>query len=90
MSCSNGQILRPLSSREDSLELQGTIGGSFKDYVIIATPLTNLIIKDSFVWEKATKAFFEELQKDMITHYVLRLPDFSQAFDWKRVPHLLW
>ncbi|PHT85009.1 hypothetical protein T459_13452 [Capsicum annuum] len=51
-----------------------------KGYAQLASPLTNLLKKDSFVWsDKASTTFFD-LKRAFSSVSVLALPDFSKVF----------
>ena len=47
---------------------------------MIAAPLTDLLKKDSFIWDESASASFEALKKAMTSAPVLRLPNFNKVF----------
>ncbi|XP_042051252.1 uncharacterized protein LOC121796474 [Salvia splendens] len=49
-------------------------------YAIIASPLTDLLKKDSFAWSEAATESFNRLKTAMVSAPVLRLPDFTKTF----------
>ncbi|XP_071902780.1 uncharacterized protein [Coffea arabica] len=51
-----------------------------KNYGSIVKPLTDLLRKDGFGWNKEASAAFRELKQAMSTTPVLALPDFSKPF----------
>jgi hypothetical protein len=51
-----------------------------KNYGKIATPLTNLLKKNSFTWTPAAAQAFQTLKTTMCTTSVLALPDFTKTF----------
>lgn len=49
--------------------------------LLLATPLTKLLSKRvEFVWNSETEKSFHELKNKLITHPILRHPDFSKEF----------
>jgi hypothetical protein len=62
------------------LGLTGYYRRFIKSYSSIALPLTDLLKKDMFKWDKDTAAAFILLQKAVSTTPVLALPDFIQPF----------
>jgi hypothetical protein len=51
-----------------------------KNYRKIATPLTDLLKKNSFTWTLATALDFQTLKTAMCTTPVMALPDFTKTF----------
>ncbi|XP_042065700.1 uncharacterized protein LOC121809231 [Salvia splendens] len=49
-------------------------------YASIASPLTELLKKDAFVWTQAASEAFQALKAAMTSTPVLRLPNFSKTF----------
>ncbi|KAL1534405.1 hypothetical protein AAHA92_30586 [Salvia divinorum] len=49
-------------------------------YAVIASPLTDLLKKDAFIWSTAATESFEALKHAMTRAPVLHLPDFSRTF----------
>lgn len=62
------------------LGLTGYYRRFIKSYANIAGPLTDLLQKDSFLWNNEAEAAFVKLKKAMTEAPVLSLPDFSQPF----------
>jgi len=54
-----------------------------KNFVKIATPLTNLLKKSSeiYEWEEACSEAFETLKSILVKAHVLKLPDFDKDFE---------
>ncbi|XP_074383423.1 putative mitochondrial protein AtMg00860 [Apium graveolens] len=50
------------------------------NYGLIATPLTNMLRKNSFTWTRESMAAFEHLKRAMTTTPVLALPNFENDF----------
>lgn len=50
------------------------------DYAKIATPLTNLLRKDCFIWTNEASSAFTKLKAALTNTPVLALPDFNQPF----------
>lgn len=51
-----------------------------RNFGCIAAPLTRLLTKDGFHWNKDAVAAFDQLKTALTSPPVLRLPDFSQRF----------
>ena len=47
----------------------------------IVAPMTDCVQKEDFVWTKVTSKAFYELKKKMTEAPILRLPNFSKAFE---------
>jgi hypothetical protein len=54
-----------------------------KNFVKIATPLTNLLKKSSetYEWDEACNEVFETLKNILVKTHVLKLPDFDKDFE---------
>jgi hypothetical protein len=68
------------------LGLTGYYRKFVKNYGKIATPLTALLKKNSFIWIPATTQDFQTLKMAMCTTLVLTLPDFTKTFFWNVMP----
>lgn len=62
------------------LGLTGYYRRFIKNYAQIASPMTDLLKKDSFLWNQEATDSFELLKKAMVSAPVLAFPDFSQQF----------
>jgi len=51
-----------------------------KGYASIEAPLTNLIKKDSFKWNKAVEEAFNKLKESVTSTLVLASPNFNKPF----------
>jgi hypothetical protein len=61
-------------------DLKGYYRRFVKNYGNIATPLTNLLKKDSFHWNEFANSDFERLKEVLCTTLVLATPDFKKDF----------
>ncbi|KAM0014322.1 putative nucleotidyltransferase, Ribonuclease H [Helianthus debilis subsp. tardiflorus] len=62
------------------LGLTGYYRRFIKNYASIAGPLTDLLRKDSFIWNATTLHAFQHLKTLLSSTPILRLPDFSKPF----------
>lgn len=63
------------------LGLTGYYRKFVQEYASIASPLTDLLKKQSFTWGSHAQMVFTVIQQTMISLPVLAIPDFSLAFD---------
>jgi hypothetical protein len=85
---------QPASARglRGFLGLAGYYRRFIKDFGTVATPLTQLLCKDSFHWSDDATAAFTALETALTTTSVLDLPDFTKAIHGglRRLRHWLW
>ena len=62
------------------LGLTGYYRKIVKGYASVASPLTDMLKKDSFCWNSKSTEDFEALKKGMTSARILNLPDFKQTF----------
>jgi hypothetical protein len=62
------------------LGLTGYYRRFIKGYASLATPLTDLLKKDNFLWDDSTDVAFMALKQAMTQAPVLQLPDFTKPF----------
>lgn len=73
-------IPNSLKALRGFLGLTGYCRKFIRNYETIATPLTVLLMKNSFHWTAAATQAFQRLKKVVTNSPVLRLPDFSKSF----------
>ena len=72
--------LTTITSLHGFLGLTGHYRKFFRDYGIIATPLTQLLKKDGFTWSSKAENAFQQLKQAMVHSSMLALPDLSMEF----------
>jgi len=86
MDKSKVQVVLEWPSPKSLKQLRGFLGLTgyyrrfIRSYATIASPLTNLLKKEAFVWNGDTETAFYKLKQALTTALVLVLPDFSQPF----------
>lgn len=73
-------IPKNLKQLRGFLGLTGYYRRFIKSYATIASPLTNLLMKEAFGWTVDAETAFQKLKQAATTAPVLGLPDFSQPF----------
>nr|GEV54069.1 zinc finger, CCHC-type [Tanacetum cinerariifolium] len=71
---------RTLKQLKGILDLTGNYGRFIKNYAMISHPLTKLLRKNEFVWNKEAEQSFEQLKQAMMAAPILKLPNFEEDF----------
>ena len=71
---------KSITSLRGFLGLTGYYRIFFHNYTQIVSPLTSLLKRDSFKWDKDTENYFEQLKTLMTSKPVLAAPDFTKTF----------
>lgn len=74
-------IPKNISALRAFLGLTGFYRRFVKNYATIASPLTDLLKANAFVWNDAAATSFQNLKEAMQTLPLLTLPDFTQPFE---------